>query len=135
MAILIIAEKKTQANDILDTLDAEGSGKRFDYHHTLVCSYGKIIITWGNGHIYEVIPPDITNPKLKFWNLADLPILIKGDLPLKSIKPTAKQVITRFTKYATEIVNACDPGREGELIFDEIRREIITKNNNGNCRL
>ncbi|BAL81402.1 DNA topoisomerase 3 [Caldisericum exile] len=116
MKTLIIAEKPTVARDI-----AKALGKFKDEKEYL--ENEEYVISWSLGHICELFEPEDYNKKLSFWTLQDLPIIpeefkFKPKEDTKSRFNVLKKLILR--KDIDTIVNACDAGREGELIFREI---------------
>ena len=115
MKTLIIAEKPSVARDIASALSVNKSGKWFEND--------EYIINSAVGHLVELFMPDDIDDKLKFWKLQDLPI-IPDKFSLKPIERTKdkftelKKLLSR--KDVEKVVNACDAGREGELIFTNI---------------
>src|ERR687898_44324 len=114
---LVVAEKPSVARDLASTLP--GSFKQSkDKTHLEGEDY---IVTWAVGHLVGLAPPDEYDPKLKKWRFADLPILPEHFKLIPNDERSAKQLraIPRLmADDAVEtIVNACDAGREGELIF------------------
>ena len=113
MKTLIIAEKPSVSRDIAA---AVGSTKRNgDYFEN-----DGYIISSAIGHLVELFMPEDIDKKLKFWRLESLPI-IPTKFCLKPIERT-KAKFTGLKKLMARrdvdrIVNACDAGREGELIF------------------
>lgn len=84
---------------------------------------GTDVVTWAHGHILELAPPEAYNPAWKSWNTAvnvlPYPIECFKLLP----KPDSKaqlRVIQSLLSQATEVVNAGDPDREGQMLIDEI---------------
>ena len=79
------------------------------------------IISWCLGHLEEMASPEVYDEKYAVWRKEDLPI-IPGKT-WKFVISTPKQAQFRILKSlmerpdVTEVVNACDAGREGELIF------------------
>jgi DNA topoisomerase-3 len=79
------------------------------------------VITWAVGHLVQLAEPDEYDPKYKKWRMADLPIvparfkLIVRDERSRKQMSVVTQQIGRDDVDA--VVNACDAGREGELIF------------------
>ena len=121
--LLIIAEKKSLANDIASALLQD---IRYD-QDTIVGTLNrktKAIITYPNGHALRMLYPDEILPEYARWKLSDLPIRpSEHQYPHTACNQHAKaclQVVKKHHDQATEIVNACDAGREGELIFTEI---------------
>src|SRR5579862_7937852 len=114
---LIIAEKPSVAADIARVLGVKKSGDHFENDHYVISS--------AVGHLLELTVPkehDIARGK---WTMEKLPHL-PPEFALAPIEKNAsrltllKKLIKR--KEVTEIINACDAGREGELIFRNIIR-------------
>ena len=117
--ILIIAEKPSVAQDISRAL---GKFKKTDTGF----ENDDYVISSAVGHLVELfMPEDIDKKEYGFWRLGSLPIIPKT-FELKPISEkrskerfqALKKLIKR--KDVTEIYNACDAGREGELIFTYI---------------
>lgn len=113
MKRLIIAEKPSVAADLSKVL---GKFKKEDSYF----ENDTMIIAAAVGHIVELFMPDDIDKKLKWWSLKTLPI-IPEKFELKPIEKT-KDRLKELTKLMArkdvdEIINACDAGREGELIF------------------
>lgn len=114
MKRLIIAEKPSVASDIARAL---GGCSRKDDHF----EGDTIIVTSAVGHLVELFMPEDIDKRFSYWRLEDLPI-IPEKFQLKPIEKSAdrfKQVVKLIgRKDVTELINACDAGREGELIFN-----------------
>src|ERR687897_505116 len=114
---LVVAEKPSVARDLASTLP--GSFKQAkDKTHLEGDDY---IVTWAVGHLVGLAPPDEYDPKLKKWRFADLPILPDQFKLIPNDERAGKQLRAIHRLMAEDevdlIVNACDAGREGELIF------------------
>ena len=79
------------------------------------------VITWAVGHLVQLAEPDAYDPKYKSWRMADLPIVperfklvVRDERSRKQMAVVSKQLARDDVE---EVVNACDAGREGELIF------------------
>ncbi|PWU05913.1 MAG: DNA topoisomerase III [Verrucomicrobia bacterium] len=113
MKRLIIAEKPSVATDLSKVL---GKFKKLDGYY----ENDEYVISSAVGHIVELFMPDDIDKKLKWWSLKTLPI-IPEKFQLKPIEKTKdrlkelKELMKRDD--IKEIINACDAGREGELIF------------------
>ncbi len=123
---LVIAEKPSVAADLTTAI-----GGKFSDETTYYVS-DKYIVSYAIGHIVELCHPGEIDQKYKEWNLACLPIIPK-EYKLK-IKERAKKqynVLARLIKKkeVVHIINACDAGREGELIFRYIFDTINLKQN------
>src|SRR5437588_11297033 len=79
------------------------------------------VITWAVGHLVQLAVPDEYKPEWKKWRMADLPIvperfkLVVRDERSKKQMNVIKRQLARDD--VDKVVNACDAGREGELIF------------------
>jgi DNA topoisomerase III len=114
---LVIAEKPSVARDLAGALP--GSFKQSkDKTHLVGDDY---VVTWAVGHLVGLAEPDAYDPKLKKWRFADLPILPEEFKLVPNDDRAAKQLRAIHKLMADDeierIVNACDAGREGELIF------------------
>lgn len=114
---LIIAEKPSVAADIVKALPG-----RFTKTKTHFESDAHIV-SYALGHLVTIAFPEEIDPRFQKWNLENLPILPE-EFPLNPIPGTkahfnALQKLIR-RRDVGEIVNACDAGREGELIFKYI---------------
>lgn len=88
------------------------------------------IVTWCIGHLLSTAPPDAYDPKYASfpWKFEDLPIIpSEWKLEVSSDKSKQVKVIKDLLKSATEVVNAGDPGREGQLIVDELLHYLHNK--------
>lgn len=118
---LIIAEKPSVAGDLTKVLPGKFTKTKTHYESD---SY---IVSYAIGHLVSIKYPEEIDPKYKSWSLANLPILPEK-FPLKGLQGTkgqlnALQKLIR-RRDVTEIINACDAGREGELIFTYILRYV-----------
>src|ERR671933_2631808 len=79
------------------------------------------VVTWAVGHLVQLAEPEEYDPKYKKWRMADLPILPeKFKLTVRDERSKKQMSVgTRQLKRddVDLVVNACDAGREGELIF------------------
>ena len=79
------------------------------------------VITWAVGHLVQLAEPETYDPRYKSWRMADLPIVpdrfklvVRDERSRKQMSAVSKQL---GRDDVEEVVNACDAGREGELIF------------------
>jgi DNA topoisomerase-3 len=114
---LVIAEKPSVARDLAAALPGSFKQAR-DKTHLVGDEY---VVTWAVGHLVGLAEPDAYDPKLKKWRFADLPILPEEFKLVPNDARAAKQLGAIHRLMADgeidQIVNACDAGREGELIF------------------
>ena len=113
---LVIAEKPSVAQSYAKNLSAY---KREDgYLEGESC-----IVSWCLGHLAEYAQPEEYDPKYEKWQFDDLPILPEV-WKLKVSKDKKKQfevIKTLMNRSDVEyLVNGCDAGREGELIFQRV---------------
>lgn len=116
---LVIAEKPSVAADLVRAISVGGKFKKEKSHY----ENGAYIVSWALGHLVTLCDPKEISDKYKNWTMETLPILPKT-FELKAI-PTSKSQLTALGKLIRRkdvgtIVNACDAGREGELIFHYI---------------
>src|SRR5919108_3160432 len=114
---LVVAEKPSVARDLASTLPGS-----FTQSKDKTYLEGEDhIVTWAVGHLVGLAPPDEYDPKLKKWRFADLPILPEHFKLIPNDERAGKQLNAIHRLMASDdvdlIVNACDAGREGELIF------------------
>jgi DNA topoisomerase-3 len=111
---LIIAEKPSVGQDY-----ARALGGGFQKHEGYLESDDRIV-SWAIGHLVELAEPEDYDESLKRWSMKTLPVL-PDSFKLRPDARGKKQldVLKRLMKRADvdEIVNGCDAGREGELIF------------------
>jgi len=112
---LVIAEKPSVGRDIASALP--GSFAKNEAY----LESDDYVITWAVGHLVELAEPEDYNERFKKWRMADLPI-VPDAFRLKPRDAKSKKqlsVIHKLLKRADvdRVVNACDSGREGELIF------------------
>ena len=113
---LIITEKPSVARDIASALggfrEHDGWFERDDY-----------VLTFAVGHLFELLEPEEVDEKYKRWTLDTLPIL-PDEFRYKPKRGQAERIRTIRNLLVRDdvdsLVNACDAGREGELIFREI---------------
>jgi DNA topoisomerase III len=110
---LIIAEKPSVAGDIAKALG--GFKKITDFYESDV-----YVISSAIGHLVELAAPEGVEPKRGKWNLENLPVLPE-EFDLKPIEKTESRfkLLKKLIKRpdVDGLINACDAGREGELIF------------------
>src|ERR687888_2364036 len=114
---LVIAEKPSVARDLAGALPGSFQQAK-DKTHLIGDDY---VITWAVGHLVGLAEPDAYDEKLKKWRFADLPIVPDKFKLVPNDERAKKQLNAIHRLMAREdvetIVNACDAGREGELIF------------------
>ncbi len=112
---LIICEKASVQRDVVGALTGDFK-KVGDLYES-----NDFIVGAASGHLVEQLEPDEYDAKYKRWKFEDLPIIpetaryeARGDRAVKQLAVLHKAI---KRKDVETIVNACDAGREGELIF------------------
>lgn len=120
---LVIAEKPSVASDIAKALGGFKKDGEF-------WARDDMIIGSAVGHLLEISAPEEFDVKRGRWTFKNLPVL-PPYFDLKPIKRTAEKLSSLSKKIrsreVTEIINACDAGREGELIFRYIMQACKNK--------
>lgn len=109
--MLILTEKSSVAKDFALALNAQ---KFAGYFAT-----GNTIITYCQGHLFELCPPDFYDSKYKKWNITDLPIIPQKFYYSKTAAASSqtKIVLNKIKEHISDkIIIATDADREGELI-------------------
>ena len=118
---LIIAEKPSVAADLVKILP--GKFKKTKTHF----EGDNYVVSYAIGHLVSICYPEEIDPIYQKWDINKLPILPET-FPLKGLEGTKGQLnaLQRLIrrKDINEIINACDAGREGELIFKYIIKYV-----------
>lgn len=117
MKTLVIAEKPSVAQDIVRALTpVAGKFEKHDDHF----ESDTYVVTSAVGHLVEIAAPEQFDVKRGKWSFANLPVLPPYfDLkPIDKTKSRLSAVVKQAKrKDVDRLINACDAGREGELIF------------------
>ena len=120
---LIIAEKPSVANDIARALG--GFTRHGDYFEN-----DEYVLSSAIGHLLELVAPEGVEVKRGKWSFANLPV-IPPHFDVKPIERTEDRLKLLLKllkrKDVVGVVNACDAGREGELIFRYIMQHAGNK--------
>jgi DNA topoisomerase-3 len=119
MVALILAEKPSVAADLARVLGVSTN-------NTSHFEGNGLLVSWAVGHLLELKEPESYDKKYKTWKMDHLPIIPEEfkTQPKGKRNDTAhlKSVLELFNRAdVTELVNACDAAREGELIFRRIQ--------------
>jgi DNA topoisomerase-3 len=122
---LVIAEKPSVGRDLARVLPgpfAKHEGWLEGPEH---------VITWAVGHLVQLAEPEEYDAKFKRWRMADLPIVpprfklvVRDERSRKQFTVVKNQL---HRDDIDEVVNACDAGREGELIFAYLYEQAKAK--------
>lgn len=115
---LIVAEKPSVARDLARVLGVVARGQHYFESDSTV-------ITWCLGHLVELEEPAAYDARWKAWKLETLPMLPE-EFRLRPAKHAAAQLravlkLLKDRRFGI-VINACDAGREGELIFRYVYR-------------
>ncbi|MEO8524650.1 MAG: DNA topoisomerase III [Caldimonas sp.] len=124
---LIIAEKPSVAQDIVRALTPTAG--KFEKHDEYFES-DHYLVTSAVGHLLEIKAPEEYDVKRGKWSFANLPVIPPHfDLaPLDKTKGRLSAIVKLVKrKDVSELINACDAGREGELIFRLIQQHSKSK--------
>src|SRR6195952_1765487 len=112
---LVIAEKPSVGRDLARVLPgpfAKNEGFLEGPEH---------VLTWAVGHLVQLAEPDEYDAKYKKWRMADLPIVpAKFKLVVRDERSQKQMSVVKTLLRRDDVdnvINACDAGREGELIF------------------
>jgi DNA topoisomerase-3 len=114
---LVVAEKPSVGRDLAAALPGSFKQDKAKTH----LEGDDFVISWAVGHLVGLAAPDEYDPKLKKWRFADLPI-VPDKFKLVPVDERSKKQLQAVHRLMRDddvelIVNACDAGREGELIF------------------
>jgi DNA topoisomerase-3 len=122
MKTLVIAEKPSVAQDIVKALTPiAGKFEKHDEHF----ENEKYVVTSAVGHLVEIQAPEEFDVKRGKWSFAHLPVIPPHfDLkPMDKTKTRLNAIVKQAKRKDVDaFINACDAGREGELIFRLIQQ-------------
>ena len=122
---LVICEKPSVAMSIAKVIGATGRQKGY-------YEGGGYIVSWCVGHLIQMASPLAYDEKYAKWRLEDLPIIPK-QYKYEVVRATRGQFNTlkklMNSKEIETVINACDAGREGELIFRLVYEQAGCKKN------
>lgn len=122
MKTLVIAEKPDMGRNIASVIEPKAANKR------TYLEGDTYIVTWAIGHLIGLAEPDHYDDKYKKWSFGDLPIIPERFKLIPNYKTRDQlKVIAELAKRCDGLVNACDAGREGQLIFSYIRQHLKLK--------
>ncbi len=110
---LIVSEKPSVARDIASVLKVKGQAKGW-------IGQGNLRVTWCVGHLVELEEPATYDQRWKSWRIEHLPMLPEAfQLRPRSGARDQWKIVRGLLRHPdlSEVINACDAGREGELIF------------------
>jgi DNA topoisomerase-3 len=116
---LVVAEKPSVARDIVNAVPGPFQSPSDAYWES-----DDYVVTFAVGHLVQLKDPEAYDEKFKRWRMDDLPI-VPDKFELEARDAKSKKQLKEIHKLmkredVDRIVNACDAGREGELIFSYI---------------
>src|SRR5579885_508856 len=116
---LVVAEKPSVARDIVNALSGPFQSPNDAYWES-----DDYLVTFAVGHLVQLKDPEAYDERFKRWRMEDLPI-VPEHFELEPRDAKSKKQLKEIHKLmqrddVERIVNACDAGREGELIFSYI---------------
>src|SRR6185436_15393715 len=140
MKTLIIAEKPSVGRDIAGAIDGvfqkrtladlSPKAKKATKDEPTFLESDDYVIAWAVGHLVQLAEPEEYDEKWKKWRMADLPIVPPDGFKLvprdAKSKKQLKLVETLLKRDDVDnVINACDAGREGELIFAYLYESVF----------
>src|SRR6188508_501782 len=140
MKTLIIAEKPSVGRDIAGALDgvfqkralatSKPKSTRTTRDEAIFLESDDYVITWAVGHLVQLAEPEEYDEKWKKWRMADLPIVPPNGFKLVPRDAKAKKQLKLIETLLKRddidnVINACDAGREGELIFAYVYESVF----------
>ncbi len=114
---LVVAEKPSVGRDLAAVLPGSFRASADKTH----LEGGGYVVTWAVGHLVGLAEPEAYDERLKKWRFADLPIVPEQFRLVPNDEKAKKQLVAvqrlLRSREVDLVVNACDAGREGELIF------------------
>src|SRR3954463_12942183 len=140
MKTLIIAEKPSVGRDIAGALDGvfqkrmladlSSKAKKAAKDEPTFLESDDYVIAWAVGHLVQLAEPEEYDEKWKKWKMADLPIVPPDGFKLVPRDAKAKKQLKLIETLLKRddidhVINACDAGREGELIFAYVYESVF----------
>src|SRR5437588_392828 len=123
--MLVIAEKPSVGRDLARVLPGP-----FQKHEGYL-EGPEHVVTWAVGHLVSLAEPDEYDAKYKRWRMADLPIVPRQFKLVVRDERSRKQMSVITAQLRRDdidvVINACDAGREGELIFAYVYEKARAK--------
>jgi DNA topoisomerase-3 len=126
------SRKKKQVEETAEEVveEAKSSPRSRAREDTHFLESDQYVITWAVGHLVQLAEPEEYDEKWKKWRMADLPIVPPDGFKLvprdAKSKKQLKLIETLLKREDVDrIINACDAGREGELIFAYVYESVF----------
>src|SRR5919107_800873 len=118
------------AEEVVEKATSKPKSTRTTRDEAVFLESDDYVITWAVGHLVQLAEPEEYDEKWKKWRMADLPIVPPDGFKLVPRDAKAKKqlkLIETLLKRedVDEVINACDAGREGELIFAYVYESVF----------
>jgi len=121
LTVTVLAEKPSQAKHYAEAFQHVSQKDGYMEVNDDRFFQGKAYITWGIGHLVELVPPDAYSESWKQWQLDNLPIFPESfQFQISKDKTKQFNVVKQLLKETDEIIIATDCDREGEHIARSI---------------
>jgi DNA topoisomerase-3 len=123
------AEEET-AEEVVEKATSKPKATRTTRDEAVFLESDDYVITWAVGHLVQLAEPEEYDEKWKKWRMADLPIVPPNGFKLVPRDAKAKKQLKLIETLLKRddidlVINACDAGREGELIFAYIYESVF----------
>src|SRR6187549_2041659 len=118
------------AEEVVEKATSKPKATRTTRDEAVFLESDDYVITWAVGHLVQLAEPEEYDEKWKKWKMADLPIVPPNGFKLvprdAKSKKQLKLIETLLKREDVDkIINACDAGREGELIFAYVYESVF----------
>jgi DNA topoisomerase-3 len=123
------AEEETAA-EVVEKATSKPKATRTTRDEAVFLESDDYVITWAVGHLVQLAEPEEYDEKWKKWRMADLPIVPPNGFKLVPRDAKAKKQLKLIETLLKRddidhVINACDAGREGELIFAYVYESVF----------
>jgi DNA topoisomerase-3 len=123
------AEEET-AEEVVEKATSKPKTTRTPRDEAVFLESDDYVITWAVGHLVQLAEPEEYDEKWKKWRMADLPIVPPNGFKLVPRDAKAKKQLKLIETLLKRddidlVINACDAGREGELIFAYVYESVF----------
>src|SRR3954463_12245400 len=118
------------AEEVVEKATSKPKATRTTRDEAVFLESDDIVITWAVGHLVQLAEPEEYDEKWKKWRMADLPIVPPNGFKLVPRDAKAKKQLKLIETLLKRddidhVINACDAGREGELIFAYVYESVF----------
>jgi DNA topoisomerase-3 len=118
------------AEEVVEKATSKPKATRTTRDEAVFLESDDYVITWAVGHLVQLAEPEEYDEKWKKWRMADLPIVPPNGFKLVPRDAKAKKQLKLIETLLKRddidlVINACDAGREGELIFAYVYESVF----------